>query len=110
MAELARIGIAIPEDLREEFDRLIEKRGYATRSEAVRDLIRKELVDEISASPNAEVYGTVTARFALKLSGFVGEKSIEILAAPSEATSSYFILKSGADPSRCARWQAPHCA
>ncbi len=26
----------------------------------MRDLIRKELVDEISASPNAEVYGTVT--------------------------------------------------
>jgi len=60
MAELARIGIAIPDDLLEEFDRLIEKRGYATRSEAVRDLVRKELVDEISASPNAEVYGTVT--------------------------------------------------
>lgn len=60
MAELARIGIAIPEDLLGEFDRLIENRGYATRSEAVRDLIRKELVDEIAASPNAEVYGTVT--------------------------------------------------
>jgi CopG family nickel-responsive transcriptional regulator len=60
MGELARIGIAIPEDLLEEFDRLIGKRGYATRSEAVRDLVRKELVDEISASPNAEVYGTVT--------------------------------------------------
>lgn len=60
MGELARIGIAIPEDLLEEFDRLIKKRGYATRSEAVRDLVRKELVDEISASPNMEVYGTVT--------------------------------------------------
>ena len=60
MAELARIGIAIPEDLLEEFDRLIERRGYTNRSEAVRDLVRKELVDEISASPRAEVYGTVT--------------------------------------------------
>lgn len=60
MGELARIGIAIPEELLEEFDRLIERRGYATRSEAVRDLVRKELVDEIAASPNAEVYGTVT--------------------------------------------------
>lgn len=60
MGELARIGIAIPEELLEEFDRLIERRGYATRSEAIRDLVRKELVDEIAASPNAEVYGTVT--------------------------------------------------
>lgn len=60
MGELARIGIAIPEELLEEFDRLIARRGYSTRSEAVRDLVRKELVDEISASANAEVYGTVT--------------------------------------------------
>jgi CopG family nickel-responsive transcriptional regulator len=60
MGELARVGIAIPEELLEEFDRLIERRGYATRSEAVRDLVRKELIEEIAASPNAEVYGTVT--------------------------------------------------
>ena len=60
MGDLARIGIAIPEELLEEFDRLIERRGYENRSEAVRDLVRKELVDEISASPNMEVYGTVT--------------------------------------------------
>jgi CopG family transcriptional regulator, nickel-responsive regulator len=60
MGELARIGIAIPEELLEEFDRLIERRGYTNRSEAVRDLVRKELVDEVSATPTAEVYGTVT--------------------------------------------------
>jgi len=60
MGELARIGIAIPEELLEQFDRLIERRGYGTRSEAVRDLVRKELVDEITASPSAELYGTVT--------------------------------------------------
>ena len=60
MADLARIGIAIPEDLLGEFDRLIERRGYATRSEAVRDLVRKELIEEVSASPQAKVYGTVT--------------------------------------------------
>jgi CopG family nickel-responsive transcriptional regulator len=41
MGELARIGIAIPEELLAEFDRLIERRGYATRS-------------------TAEVYGAVT--------------------------------------------------
>jgi CopG family nickel-responsive transcriptional regulator len=60
MAELERVGIAIAEDLLEQFDRLIARRGYASRSEAVRDLIRKELVDEIAGSPSAEVYGTVT--------------------------------------------------
>jgi CopG family transcriptional regulator, nickel-responsive regulator len=60
MAELARIGIAITEDLLAEFDQLIAKRGYTNRSEAVRDLVRNELVNEISGSPNAEIYGTIT--------------------------------------------------
>lgn len=60
MAHLVRIGIAIGEGLLGEFDKLIARRGYTSRSEAVRDLIRKEMVDEISGSPNAEVYGTVT--------------------------------------------------
>ena len=60
MAELARIGIAISEDLLKEFDELIARRSYTNRSEAFRDLVRKELVDEISGSADAEVYGTVT--------------------------------------------------
>ncbi len=60
MCNLARIGITIPENLLKEFDSLIERRGYETRSEAVRDLVRKEIVDEVSAMPSAEVYGTVT--------------------------------------------------
>lgn len=60
MADLERIGIAIGDDLLVEFDKLIARRGYASRSEAVRDLIRKEMVDEIAESPNSEVYGTVT--------------------------------------------------
>jgi CopG family transcriptional regulator, nickel-responsive regulator len=60
MAELARIGIAISEDLLKEFDDLIAKRSYTNRSEAFRDLVRNALVDEISASANAEVYGTIT--------------------------------------------------
>jgi len=60
MAELARIGIAISEDLLKEFDALIARRSYTNRSEAFRDLVRKELVDEISGTGDAEVYGTVT--------------------------------------------------
>jgi CopG family nickel-responsive transcriptional regulator len=60
MAELARIGVAIGEDLLEQFDRLIERRGYTNRSEAFRDLIRNELVNDISASADAEVCGAIT--------------------------------------------------
>jgi CopG family nickel-responsive transcriptional regulator len=60
MAELARIGVAISEDLLEQFDRLIERKGYTNRSEAFRDLIRNELVNDISASAEAEVCGAIT--------------------------------------------------
>ena len=38
----------------------IERRGYANRSGAVRDLVRKELVDQTAVSPSAEVFEAVT--------------------------------------------------
>lgn len=60
MPEIARIGIAISEDLLKEFDELIAKRSYTNRSEAFRDLVRNALVEEISGSPDSEVFGTVT--------------------------------------------------
>lgn len=60
MPEIARIGIAISEDLLKEFDDLIAKRSYTNRSEAFRDLVRNALVEEISGSPDSEVFGTVT--------------------------------------------------
>jgi CopG family nickel-responsive transcriptional regulator len=41
---IERIGISLEKDLLEQFDQVIEARGYATRSEAVRDLIRDALV------------------------------------------------------------------
>lgn len=60
MSELCRIGVAINDELLGKFDRLIAKRGYANRSEAFRDLIRKELVDETWHTGAREVFGTVT--------------------------------------------------
>jgi CopG family nickel-responsive transcriptional regulator len=41
---IERIGISLEADLLEQFDQLIEQKGYATRSEAIRDLIRDALV------------------------------------------------------------------
>jgi CopG family transcriptional regulator, nickel-responsive regulator len=59
MAELARTGVSIDEDLLMEFDRLITKRGYKNRSEAFRDLIRDALLAETIDS-NKPVVGTLT--------------------------------------------------
>jgi CopG family nickel-responsive transcriptional regulator len=41
---LERIGISLERTLLEQFDRLIEGKGYVNRSEAIRDLIREQLV------------------------------------------------------------------
>jgi len=57
---LARIGVAIDSELLEEFDKLINTRGYTNRSEAFRDLIRDELVEQTWEAPDADVVGTVT--------------------------------------------------
>ena len=60
MTDLCRIGVALSGDLLEKFDRLIADRGYTNRSEAFRDLIRNELVQEVWKSSDSEVFGTVT--------------------------------------------------
>ena len=41
---LERIGVSLEDDLLEKFDRLIAGKGYVSRSEAIRDLIRDALV------------------------------------------------------------------
>jgi CopG family nickel-responsive transcriptional regulator len=64
MSNLSRIGVAIEEDLLAEFDALSAKRGYPSRSEAFRDLIRDALIQESSASGNTRVVGTVTLVYA----------------------------------------------
>jgi CopG family nickel-responsive transcriptional regulator len=46
MADLTRISISLENVLLEAFDRSITARGYETRSEAIRDLIRDHLVRE----------------------------------------------------------------
>jgi CopG family transcriptional regulator, nickel-responsive regulator len=60
MSGLSRIGVAIDTELLDKFDRLIGKRKYTNRSEAFRDLIRDELVEEKWESPASQVVGTVT--------------------------------------------------
>ena len=57
---LCRIGVAIDADLLEKFDRRIERRGYTNRSEAFRDLVRVDLIEEHAEAPSKPVVGTLT--------------------------------------------------
>jgi len=59
MSQLSRTGVSLEESLLKEFDRLITKRGYQNRSEAIRDLIRDALLTE-NVHSNKPVVGTLT--------------------------------------------------
>lgn len=60
MEELARFGISIPKELLKAFDEYIEKKHYANRSEAIRDLIRQKLVEEEWRESKEDVIGVIT--------------------------------------------------
>jgi len=59
MEKLKRFGVSIEEKLLEKFDQYISKKKYHNRSEALRDLIRKELIEESWSDKNMEVAGAV---------------------------------------------------
>ncbi len=44
MSELVRFGVSIDDDLLKNFDSLIGQKGYSSRSEAFRDMIREMMV------------------------------------------------------------------
>lgn len=60
MSDLRRIGVALSGELLDKFDSLMEKRGYTNRSEAFRDLIRADLVNEVARAGATRVIGTLT--------------------------------------------------
>ena len=54
--QLVRFGVSLPKSLIEKFDKLIKRKNYPNRSEAIRDLIRQSLIDE-EVQSNLEVVG-----------------------------------------------------
>jgi CopG family nickel-responsive transcriptional regulator len=60
MSSLTRFGVSIDSQLIKNFDALISRKGYATRSEAIRDMIRESLVEQEWESGKHETVGTIT--------------------------------------------------
>jgi len=60
MSDITRFGVSIDSQLIKKFDALINRKGYATRSEAIRDMIRDTLVEEEWESGDQETVGTIT--------------------------------------------------
>jgi len=59
MDNIARFGVSIPHPLLERFDKVSAEKGYLNRSEALRDLIRDNLVEKEWAE-NKSIVGTIT--------------------------------------------------
>ncbi len=77
MAELSRVSISLEDPLLQAFDRHIAAKGYATRSEAIRDLIRDRLIREQAKSQKGEQVAIVTMVYdhhARELSGKLLDK------------------------------------
>ncbi|OHB79685.1 MAG: hypothetical protein A2Z25_05175 [Planctomycetes bacterium RBG_16_55_9] len=59
MAELERIGVSLERDLLSMFDKLICGQGYQSRSEAIRDLIRRQLSEQRLEDTHARAVAAV---------------------------------------------------
>jgi CopG family nickel-responsive transcriptional regulator len=60
MVGLVRFGVSMDAPLAKRFDKLMQRRGYHNRSEAIRDMVRRELVRQEWEEPDTEIVGTVT--------------------------------------------------
>jgi CopG family transcriptional regulator, nickel-responsive regulator len=59
MSSLIRTGISLEQELLEKFDKVVQQKGYGSRSEAIRDLVRDHFVEEDVAS-NKVIVATIT--------------------------------------------------
>ena len=55
-----RFSVSLPESLLEELDRRVTRKGYASRSELVRDLIRERLVEDAWEAGEGDLVGVLT--------------------------------------------------
>ena len=60
MSKVVRFGVSLEKELLAKFDKLIGEKDYPNRSEAIRDLIRENLVKKEWAAEGEEVAGAIT--------------------------------------------------
>jgi CopG family transcriptional regulator, nickel-responsive regulator len=60
MSEIVRFSVSLEDDLLDEFDRYCKQQQYATRSEAIRQLLRDTLTREAWAGESKDAAGTLT--------------------------------------------------
>lgn len=75
---ITRIGVSLPKNLLDEFDRIISTRGYSSRSEAIRDAIRAYIAEyRWLESEKGEVVGAMVVLYDHRVKG-VSDNLIDI--------------------------------
>jgi CopG family transcriptional regulator, nickel-responsive regulator len=59
MNQIERVGVSLEKGLLAAFDDLIARKGYPSRSEAIRDLIRRQISEERLSNPEAQAVAAV---------------------------------------------------
>jgi CopG family nickel-responsive transcriptional regulator len=77
MDNVTRIGVSLEPELLKSFDVLVAQKGFATRSEAIRDLIRNALVQESLTHDESHAVGTITLVYDHRHGG-VKENMMEV--------------------------------
>ena len=77
MDGVTRIGVSLEPELLKGFDDAIAKRGYVSRSEAIRDLVRDALAENEWKNPDQHMVGVIVIIYDHTV-GSVKEKLINI--------------------------------
>jgi len=61
--DLVRFGVSFPGNLLRQFDAFLAEQGYSNRSEAIRDLVRKAILDPKKVDPVSVVAGAIIVAY-----------------------------------------------
>lgn len=64
MVKITRIGVSMEPDLLADLDRLVKSRGYPSRSEAIRDLVRERLNADAIQNPEETAIGSIAIMYS----------------------------------------------
>ena len=74
---VTRIGVSLEPELLEEFDKTIAKKGYVSRSEAIRDLVRDSLAENEWKNDHEFMCGVITMIYNHETNG-LSDKLTEV--------------------------------
>ena len=69
---VSRISVSLPPDLLTELDRMVEMRGYGSRSQAIGEMVNYQLAEHKRTLGNAVMAGTITLLYARATRGLQG--------------------------------------